>query len=166
MEQSGYVLCEIAETPDVLRAKVFQLLRAMHCGPFRGEKTPVLTVACINGEEGKARVAVESLFAGLRRYNSDESVTLNGVPFVVVYTRYRNTYAEVNAIKKEMGVMQRDIRSMEHSISGMEHKISGMQHDIRGMQQDMRDVKSDISSLSGKMDTKFDAMLSLLQRRN
>jgi hypothetical protein len=88
MEQPGCVLCEIAEKPELLRAKVFQLLKAMRCGPFQGENAPVLAFVCVNGDEGKARAAAGALFAGLRHFNGNGLETLEGVPLVVGYGCY------------------------------------------------------------------------------
>ena len=114
----GVLLAEVAQTPQSMRAKFWQLERALQFGPPE-LKSPTCCVVCINGDaalfEDAVHAARKSLFQA--------TTCLSAVPVYAIWTEYRNTYAEIRAVKDELKELIAKSDRSEAAIKGSEAAI-------------------------------------------
>ena len=92
----GVLLAEVAQTPQSMRAKLWQLERALQLGPPE-LKSPTCCIVCINGDAA----LFEDTVHAARKSLSQAITCLSAVPVYAIWTEYRNTYAEIRAVKDE-----------------------------------------------------------------
>ena len=169
------MLLEVAETPESMKAKIWQLIRAMSFGP-EGFRSPKVCVVCLNGEPLKFEAAARAVRDGL-----NESMFPAVVPLFGLWTPYRNVYKEIVDMKTDMAGMKTDIAKLDAGMAGMKTAMAGMKTDIAkldakldagmakldaklekieaGRKSDRSDMKSDMATLGEKLD-------ALLQQRS
>ena len=93
----GVLLAEVAQTLQSMRAKLWQLERALQFGPPE-LKSPTCCIACINGDAALFEDAVHAA----RKSLSQAITFLSAIPVYAIWTESRNTYAEIRAVKDEL----------------------------------------------------------------
>ena len=120
LEEPGVVLCEVSEKPSDILHKALQILRAVKCCSFPEGALPCIAVICVNGSEDDAKNASASLFAGL------EGGKIGGIPLVVTWTPYRNTYAEIRMLHEQLRDVNEKIAHLDTRMSGLEKGVSDL----------------------------------------
>ena len=86
---------EIAETPQSMRARLWQIERALNFGSD-DISTPDVCVVCTNGEQGQFEMAASAAKAAFQAMGNQ--VRLNTFPAFAIWTAYRNIYAELRTV--------------------------------------------------------------------
>lgn len=119
------ILCEVAETPESIRAKLWQLERAMICGP-ESLRSPVACVVCINGERSRFRVFAEAASRAL----TGAPFALCHVPVFAIWTPYRNVYAELTRVNVRLDGVESRLRGVESRLDGVESRLGGIESSL------------------------------------
>ena len=158
------LLCEVAETPESMREKLWQLERAVSYGPEDFRK-PAFLVVCLNGEKVKFDSAVlavkDTLLPRVLGCNESSPVIAN-FPVFAVWTPYRNVYAEIKTMKMDMESMKGDIHALAMGQESMKGDIHALAMGQESMKHDIHTLKSDFHSLKDDVH----AILAIIRRAN
>ncbi|OLP76653.1 Parkin coregulated gene protein-like [Symbiodinium microadriaticum] len=130
-----------------MRAKFWQLERALQFGPPE-LKSPTCCVVCINGDaalfEDAVHAARKSLFQA--------TTCLSAVPVYAIWTEYRNTYAEIRAVKDELKELIAKSDRSEAAIKGSEAAIKELSAKSDRSEAAIKGSEAAIKELSAKSD--------------
>jgi hypothetical protein len=129
------VLCEVAETPQSMRSKVFQLLRAVLCGPFDVRQPRPLCVVCVNGEQEKFDLCAEQLKGSV-----GGSCWPGDLPLAVIWTQYRSVYGEIKMLRSEF-------KSLDTKVDTLDTKVDTLDTKVEEMTREMREIKNQMTEI-------------------
>jgi hypothetical protein len=110
------VLCEIAETPQSLRRKLWQLERALRFGPQEIRQPDALVVA-LNGAQEDFIAFAEAARQSLELWRTlEDAPEIVKRPLFCIWTQYRNVYAEIKSVKHEINSVKHEIKTLNDKI--------------------------------------------------
>ena len=122
---SPIVLCEVAETRESMRGKLWQLERAMQFGPSELQR-PTACCVCLNGERPLFDLAAELAQAALRK-QGDVAWRLASVPVFALWTPYRNVYAEIKSVNRRLDGVEKRLDGVEKRLDRVEKRLDGLE---------------------------------------
>ena len=128
------LLCEVAETPESLRDKLWQLERALIYGPNDFQE-PAALVVCLNGE----RVKFDAVANTIKQYfksqkdagKESQLPAIAKFPLFAIWTPYRNVYAEVKELHREVAALHREVTALQEGQTALQE---GQTHMSKGIQ--------------------------------
>lgn len=118
-EDRRVLLCEIAETPENLREKLWQLERALSCGP-EDLRSPAALVVCLNGDKVKFDAATCAMKKYFDEEEKDELPAIARFPLFAIWTPYRNTYAEVKQLHLEVKQLHLEVQELHLEVQELQ----------------------------------------------
>jgi len=160
-QKFGILLAEVAETPNSLRSKLFQLERALTWGP--AEITdPACCVVCINGDRARFDAAVRAAVAGLRALGVDAK--LNSFPVYAIWMQFRNTYAEIRKMREQIDNVKKE---MKDSMDTMKDDMDTMKKEMKDNMDTMKkEMKKEMKDEMKEMQATLLAAMSSLSKAN
>ena len=129
LQADDHLWIEIAETPDSIPGKLWQLNRAyVH---FETQERPLAKVAviCLNGEKDLYDDAVK---IALNHWNADELTSwtiLKKIPVYVLYTPNRNVYRSLHKIETQMATKS-DLVELRSDLEGLRKTMATMETNL------------------------------------
>ena len=138
------LLCEVAETPQVLRNKLWQLERTLRYGPPELLRHTNTVIVCLNGEQTKFHDAVTAARSALRGGLATSSIAQCNA--YAVWTPYRNVYGEIGRLHADIDVasVKVDVASVKVDIAAVKADVKA---DIAAVKADVAAVKADVTSM-------------------
>ncbi|CAJ1333127.1 unnamed protein product [Effrenium voratum] len=148
------MLAEIAETPSSVRAKLWQIERALKFGPD-DISHPDVCVVCINGEQGQFDMAASAAKAALKKMGPQ--VLLKRFPVFAVWTAYRNIYAELRTVNEKIDDVKKEMKSEIDDVkkemkSEIDDVKKEMKSEIDDVKSEIDDVKKEMGEIGSKLD--------------
>ena len=155
----GVLLAEVAQTLQSMRAKLWQLERALQFGPPE-LKSPTCCIACINGDAALFEDAVHAA----RKSLSQAITFLSAVPVYAIWTESRNTYAEIRAVKDELKELSAKSDRNEAAIKELSAKSDRNEAAIKELSAKSDRNEAAIKELCGKSDQLMEMMERIADR--
>ncbi len=137
-EDRDVLLAEVAETPESLRTKLWQLQRAMQFGPAEFRTNAFAAVVCIDGEKPKFVAACDAINVALGSTSAIGWELFTSVPVFAIWTPYRNVYTEMKSLKSDIAELKSD--------------VAGVKSDIAGLRTDVAGLRTEVTANSAKLD--------------
>ena len=132
-----------------MRAKLWQLERALQFGPPE-LKSPTCCIFCINGDAALFEDAVHAARKSLSQAITCLSAVT--VPVYAIWTEYRNTYAEIRAVKDELKELSAKSDRNEAAIKELSAKSDRNEAAIKELSAKSDRNEAAIKELSAKSD--------------
>ncbi len=145
------MMCEVAETPQSLRGKLWQLERAITYGPDEFKTGTRAAVVCLNGD----RCTFDTAVAAAKGYFSSEAAQrfapgLTAIPVIAIWTQYRNVYAEIRTMKRDLDTVKSDLDTVKSDLDTVKATMATMV------------TKRDLAEMNGGLEAMLGNILSKL----
>jgi hypothetical protein len=144
---------EIAETPDSLPRKLFQLERLfIHFDEFDEVGQPVAKVAviCLNGEKTLYDEAVKLALEQIKE--ETQWVILQKIPVYVLYTPNRNVYRSLYEIEKQLIAVHEEMATNQDALATKQDSLATKQDALR----------KEMATKQDALATKLDKILAMV----
>lgn len=128
-DKKPLLMAEIGDTPETMRAKLWQLQRAMLFCNRKTFKRPAAAVVCMNGGKSKFDAAATACLGGFKKWESDKNCEAKGlitIPVFAIWTPYRNVYREMSNLKDEMSSLKDEMSNLRGEMSNLRGEMSKM----------------------------------------
>ncbi|EKX31622.1 hypothetical protein GUITHDRAFT_122192 [Guillardia theta CCMP2712] len=154
-----YICFEITETPGKIFEKLFQVNRLYNVlkGEMIGEDSKIAAIGLLtngNREDFEVVSGCLSRFFSLAsdHHELTSFVDPGSIPFVLIYTPYRNIYGAVQDLKenvdRKFDELKEDVDTRFNELKeDVDTRFNELQSNVTALQSDVTELKSDVSEL-------------------
>ena len=146
-EDRRVLLCEVAEKPENLRDKLWQLERALSCGP-EDLRSPAALIVCLNGDKVKFDAATCAMKKYFDEEEKDELPAIARFPLFAIWTPYRNTYAEVKQLHLEVKQLHLGVKQLQEGQAEQKLEVQELQEGQKKQMELLQDIFTHLTKKS------------------